>query len=113
MCNGEGDYCQQPLTNLRKNALDFSPPFQGEGRGVDGVNCMITASYQKQPHPHPNLPLEGEGTKSSKLALMPSIPPCQGGGFRSTSPDKGRLGGVSFFAPQKYLDSNTQMYYKL
>ena len=36
-----------------------------------GPDCVISRCYKKQPHPHPNLPLEGEGTKSSKLALMP------------------------------------------
>jgi len=70
--------------NLIRNALDFPPPFQGEGRGGDGVDCVISASYQKQPHPHPNLPLEGEGTKSSKLADMAPPPPAshlEGGGL--------------------------------
>ena len=31
--------------NLSKNALDFLPPFQGEGRGGDGVDCVISTSY--------------------------------------------------------------------
>ena len=56
---------------MRKEAaLDFPPPFQGEGRGGDGVDCGVSVSCQHQTHPHPNLPLEGEGTKSSKLAHM-------------------------------------------
>jgi len=57
--------------NLSKNDLDFPPPFQGEGRGGDGVDGRISVVHQNLPHPHPNLPLEGEGTKSSKLALTP------------------------------------------
>jgi len=57
--------------------LDFPPPFRleaptfGKGRVGDGVDCMISASCKKQPHPHPNLPLEGEGTQNSKLAHIP------------------------------------------
>ena len=38
------------------------------------MDVVISERYQKQPHPHPNLPLEGEGTKSFKLAHMP-LPP--------------------------------------
>jgi hydrogenase maturation protein HypF len=57
--------------NLGKHALDFLPPFQGEGRGGDGVDGRISVCHDNQPHPHPNLPLEREGTKSSKSALMP------------------------------------------
>ncbi len=57
--------------HICKNAPGFPPPFQGEGRGGDGVDCVISESYSKQPHPHPNLPLEGEGTKNSKSAFMP------------------------------------------
>ncbi len=57
--------------NLSKNALDFLPPFQGESRGGDGINFVISISYKKLPHPHPSLPLEREGTKNLKLALMP------------------------------------------
>jgi hydrogenase maturation protein HypF len=57
--------------NLGKHAFDFLPPFQGEGRGGDGVDGRISVSHDNQPHPHPNLPLEGEGTKSSKSALTP------------------------------------------
>jgi len=49
---------------------DFLPPFQGEGRGGDGVDCRFSESHQIQPHPHPNLPLEGEGTKCSKPAMV-------------------------------------------
>jgi hypothetical protein len=30
--------------NVSKNALDFPPPFQGEGRGGDGADCVISAS---------------------------------------------------------------------
>ena len=60
----------QSTPSPNKNALDFPHPFQGEGRGGDGVDCMYSACFQNQPHPHPNLPLEGEGTKSSKLAHM-------------------------------------------
>ena len=63
--------CGGISAKLSNNALDFPPPFQGEGRGGDGVDCVISVCYKKQTHPHPNLPLEGEGTKSSKLALMP------------------------------------------
>ncbi len=55
--------------NLSKR-LVFLPPFQGEGRGGDGVDCIISVYYNDQSHPHPNLPLEGEGTKSSNLALI-------------------------------------------
>lgn len=47
------------------------PPFQGEGRGGDGVDNVISASSRNEPHPHPNLPLEGEGTISSKSAIIP------------------------------------------
>ncbi len=51
--------------NAINNVFDCLPPFQGEGRGGDGVDCCIPAHKQdlNQPHPHPNLPLEGEGTK--------------------------------------------------
>ena len=66
--------------NLSKNALGFLPPFQGEGRGGDGIVCVKSASYHHLPHPPPNLPLEGGGTKYSKLALMPST----GGGILIT-----------------------------
>jgi adenine-specific DNA-methyltransferase len=52
------------LQLIHRQSLDSLPPFQGEGRGGDGVDCGISASYQNQPHPHPNLPLEGEGTKT-------------------------------------------------
>ena len=69
--------------NLSENALDFPPPFQGEGRGGDGVDCVISASSQHFPHPHPNLPLEGEGTINSKFALMPLA---QGGGISVFKP---------------------------
>jgi len=64
-------------TGLPVFDLDFLPPFQGEGRGGDGVDCGISDSCQQnqlqiQPHPHPNLPLEGEGTKikSSESATV-------------------------------------------
>ncbi len=63
--------CRGICANLSKKTRDFPPPFQGEGRGGDGVDCVISCSYQKQPHPHPSLPLEGEGTIGSKLSLMP------------------------------------------
>ena len=49
--------------NLIKNAFDFLPPLQGEGRGGDGLFCGISVSCQDEPHPHPSLPLEGEGAK--------------------------------------------------
>ena len=48
------------------NAPAFHPPFQGEGRGGDGVDCGISVRCLNQPHPHPDLPLEGEGSKSRK-----------------------------------------------
>jgi cobyrinic acid a,c-diamide synthase len=47
--------------NLSKNYLDFPPPFQGEGRGGDGVDGRISVVRQNPHHPHPSLPLEGEG----------------------------------------------------
>ncbi|MBE0503533.1 MAG: cobyrinate a,c-diamide synthase [Desulfuromonadales bacterium] len=40
------------------------PPFQGEGRGGDGFDAVFLVNAQDQAHPHPNLPLEGEGTKT-------------------------------------------------
>ena len=51
--------------NTGKKALYFPPPLQGEGWGGDGVDCCIPAHKQdlNHPHPHPNLPPEGEGTK--------------------------------------------------
>jgi cobyrinic acid a,c-diamide synthase len=45
------------------------PPLQGEGRGGDGVDCVISASCQDAPHPPPNLPLERGGTKNSKIRI--------------------------------------------
>ncbi len=48
----------------------FLPPLQGEGRGGDGVDSGISATSQHQTHPHPNLPLEGEGTKSLETASL-------------------------------------------
>jgi hypothetical protein len=55
-----------PIFFSGETALDFPPPFQGEGRGGDGVGCAVSENAQRLnlPHPHPNLPLEGEGTKS-------------------------------------------------
>ena len=57
------------------NGFVFPPPFQGEGRGGDGVDCGISANGKNpiQPHPHPNLPLEGEGTRGKALALIATI----------------------------------------
>ena len=51
--------------NTGKKALYFPPPLQGEGWGGDGVDCCIPAHKQdlNHPHPHPNLPPGGEGTK--------------------------------------------------
>ena len=43
------------------------PPFQGEGRGGDGVDCKISVNGQNQPHPPPNLPLERGGTKLQRI----------------------------------------------
>ncbi len=48
--------------DLRRNALDFPPPFQGEGRGGDGVDVALSVSRHTTPHPPPDLPLEGGGT---------------------------------------------------
>jgi signal transduction histidine kinase len=54
------------VTITATNVFDFSPSFQGEGRGGDGVDCRTPANaHQAKTHPHPNLPLEGEGTKNS------------------------------------------------
>jgi exodeoxyribonuclease V alpha subunit len=52
------------LTSPLKGEEFIPPPLQGEGRGGDGVDCEITASLPESAHPHPNLPLEGEGTKT-------------------------------------------------
>ncbi|MBE0502568.1 MAG: N-6 DNA methylase, partial [Desulfuromonadales bacterium] len=49
---------------------DFLPPFQGEGRGGDGVDCEVSTNCLNQTHPHPNLPLEGEGTINSKSTIV-------------------------------------------
>lgn len=39
---------------------------------IESVKEKIWLAVQElQTHPHPNLPLEGEGTNSSKLTLMP------------------------------------------
>ena len=60
----------QPLTtnlitsNLPQVPNNPLPPLQGEGRGGDGVDWTLSANYQNQTHPHPNLPLEVEGTKN-------------------------------------------------
>src|SRR5512133_2100705 len=43
----------------------FPPPFQGEGRGGDGVSCGSATGRQCKTHPHQSLPLEGEGTGGS------------------------------------------------
>jgi uncharacterized protein (TIGR00299 family) protein len=56
-----------PLQALA-HSLDFLPPFQGEGRGGDGVDRCVSVLCKQQPHPHPNLPLEGEGIKNTSFA---------------------------------------------
>jgi MFS family permease len=58
--------------NLNQNASAILPPLQGEGRGGDGVDCELSTNCKHEPHPPPNLPLEGGGTKSTKFALMPA-----------------------------------------
>src|SRR5919109_4145609 len=40
----------------------FLPPLQGEGRGGVGMGLGSGLCPPKQPHPPPNLPLEGGGT---------------------------------------------------
>jgi MFS family permease len=67
--------------NLSKNVSDILPPLQGEGRGGDGVDCGISARCKNEAHPPPNLPLEGGGTKNTKLAIM--LP--KGEGKRATA----------------------------
>ena len=57
------------------SVLDFPPPFQGEGRGGDGVDCRIAALCKQQPHTHPNLPLEGEGIINTKNFASDSTDP--------------------------------------
>jgi 8-oxo-dGTP diphosphatase len=49
---------------------DFPPPFQGEGRGGDGLDCDVPGNCQPYTHLPPVLPLEGGGTlnlEKSKL----------------------------------------------
>ena len=62
------------LEAYAKMLSDLPPPFQGEGRGgdgVDGVDCVMLATRQNAPHPPPNLPLERGGTNKSKSAFAP------------------------------------------
>ena len=53
----------------------FPPPFQGDGRGGDGVNAQLSESCNNQPHPPPHLPFmpqrvhEREGTNATRLLL--------------------------------------------
>ncbi|MBI5484575.1 MAG: hypothetical protein HY888_08960 [Deltaproteobacteria bacterium] len=56
--------------DLTESPLNYSvipPPLQGEGWGGDGVDCRLSASFKYGPPPPPNLPLEGGGTKYSRL----------------------------------------------
>jgi CheY-like chemotaxis protein/HPt (histidine-containing phosphotransfer) domain-containing protein len=46
------------------------PPLQGEGWGGDGVDLVFSVSCQTYPHPPPNLPLEGGGTKSKSSGAL-------------------------------------------
>ena len=70
---GEGFPLVDISANLHRNSPVFLPPLQGEGRVGDGVRHRNSASYRKSPHPPPDLPLEGGGTKSPKLAVMPMV----------------------------------------
>ncbi|MBK5274655.1 MAG: NADH-quinone oxidoreductase subunit J [Desulfuromonadales bacterium] len=42
------------------------PPFQGEGRGGDGVD--LSMRHGLETHPHPSPPPEGEGTINGKIS---------------------------------------------
>ena len=57
--------------HVNRNSPVFLPPLQGEGRGGDGVTYEMPAICFQQPHPPPNLPHEGGGTKSPELVLKP------------------------------------------
>ncbi|MBK5275342.1 MAG: chorismate-binding protein [Desulfuromonadales bacterium] len=49
------------------------PPFQGEGRGGDGVDCTTSMACQNKPHPPPNLPLERGGMKDTNFGHLSGI----------------------------------------
>ena len=67
----------------KKRGRDLPHP-AGEGWGGGEVDDEISARYQKQPIPHPNLPPPGEGTENHKLAPMP----VKGGGVISKASAK-------------------------
>ena len=48
------------------------PPLQGEGRGGDGFRVQMTSNLlPNNPHPPPDLPLEGEEPNHIELKLAP------------------------------------------
>src|SRR3954453_17518968 len=57
----------------RRNERTNLPPFQGEGRGGDGVAC-IRLVCDLGPHPPPDLPLERGGKFFPSFLHSRSIP---------------------------------------
>ena len=70
----KGFYIITTLGERQNLTIPKLPPLQGEGWGGDGVNSVISANWQDQPHPPPNLPLEGGGTII--CCRLPYLMPC-------------------------------------